>query len=54
VDYSARTGKRFKPLGWFGPKRAQKILRGAREEYVRSRNGGAARAFTDYVKALRA
>jgi hypothetical protein len=52
-DYSARAGKRFQPLGWFGPKRAEKLLRAGRQEYLRSRNGGKTRAFADYVAALR-
>jgi inorganic pyrophosphatase len=51
-DYNARTGKRFESRGWFGPRRAQKILRDARADYVRSRNGNASRKFRDYVAAL--
>ena len=52
-DYSARTAKRFEAIGWFGPKRAEKLLDAAREEYTRSRNGTPGRSFDDYVRALR-
>ena len=52
-DYNARTRKRFETLGWFGPRRAERILRAGREEYRRSRNGGGHRSYADYVKALR-
>ena len=52
-DYSARTRKRFDVIGWFGPKRAAKLLRTSRELYARSRNGTPGRAYGDYVRALR-
>ena len=51
-DYSARSRKRFEVLGWFGPKRAEKLLREARAQYTRSRNGPPGRAYADYVRSL--
>ena len=52
VDYNARTSKRFEVLGWFGPKRAEKLLRAARRLYKKSRNGAPGRSFDDYARAL--
>jgi inorganic pyrophosphatase len=54
-DYNARGGKRFEVLGWYGPQRAEKLLRSARTHYIRSRNGAEerGRSFSDYVRALR-
>jgi inorganic pyrophosphatase len=33
VDYNEQRGKKFRPLGWFGSKRALKLVKNARKEF---------------------
>lgn len=37
IDYNEQKGRKFRPLGWFGPRRALRLVKKARKEFDKSR-----------------
>ncbi len=51
--YNSEDGKEFRPLGWFGPRRAWKLIETARRKYKpRKKAGRLPRTFGGYETAL--
>lgn len=49
--YNAEEGKKFKALGWYGPKRAMKLVDRGRRKFRAPRKPEIPRTFADYAKA---
>jgi inorganic pyrophosphatase len=51
-DYNSQEGKKFKALGWFGPKRAGKLFKRARQAYKAPKTKRRPATFAEYRESV--